>query len=127
MTASPDETRFARAMERMGRAIFALTAGGAVGLLLWRGWSWSAGWLLGCAASILSFYWLKRVTDALGRSHAKPRRAVILGLRYLLLGGAGYVLLKYTAISLPAALAGLFVPAAAVIVEILIELFYARN
>ena len=58
---------------------------------------------------------------------AKDRKAVLLGLRYVLLGGGAYVILKYTAISLPAALAGLFIPAAAVIVEILIQLVYARN
>jgi hypothetical protein len=52
---------------------------------------------------------------------------VLLGLRYVLLGAGAYVILKYTAISLPAALAGLFVPVAAVLIEILIELAYARN
>lgn len=122
MTISPE-----RAMERMRKAMFALAAGGAAGLLVWRGWAWSAGWVLGCAASILNFHWLRRVTDALGSGEAKQRKAVLLGLRYLLLGGGGYVILKYTAISLPAALAGLFVPVAAVIIEILIELVYARN
>ena len=48
-------------------------------------------------------------------------------MRYVLLGGGAYVILKYSAISLPAALAGLFVSVAAVIVEILFELAYARN
>ena len=48
-------------------------------------------------------------------------------MRYILLGGGAYVILKYSAISLPAALAGLFVSVAAVIAEILFELAYARN
>jgi hypothetical protein len=104
-----------------------LAAIGAIALLVWRGWAWAAGWALGCTASILNFHWLRKVTGSLGTAEPKDRKAVLLGLRYLLLGGGGYVILKYTAISLPAALAGLFVPVAAVLIEILIELVYARN
>ena len=121
MTISPE-----RAMERMDKLMFALGGGGAIALLVWRGWPWSLGWVLGCTASMLNFHWLRRVTGALGTGDVKERKAVLLGLRYLLLGGGAYVILKYTAISLPAALAGLFVPVAAVIIEILIELVYAR-
>ena len=115
------------AKERMGKLMFVLAGAGALALLPWRGWTWSLGWLLGCTASMLNFRWLRRVTDALGSGDANERKAVLLGLRYLLLGGGAYVILKYTAISLPAALAGLFVPVAAVIMEILLELVYARN
>ncbi len=53
--------------------------------------------------------------------------AVFLGLRYLLLGLAAYAILKFSEISLTAALVGLFVPAGAVILEILIELIYVRT
>ena len=85
----------------------------------------------GCSAAphpCSNYHWLRRVTGvARFGGPAKDRKAVLLGLRYLLLGGGSYVILKYTAISLPAALAGLFVPVAAVIIEILIELVYARN
>ena len=122
MTVNPES-----ALERMSKCMFALAAGGALALLVWQGWTWSLGWLMGCTASMLNYHWLRRVTDALGSSSAKDRKAVLLGLRYVLLGGGSYVILKYTAISLPAALAGLFVPVAAVIIEILIELVYARN
>jgi hypothetical protein len=53
--------------------------------------------------------------------------AVILGLRYVILGGIAYGILKYSAVSLPAMFWGLFVTVAAVILEILFELVYARN
>ncbi len=96
-------------------------------LLVWHGWTWSAGWILGSGASMLNFRWLRRVTDRLGTDPARQRKTVLLGLRYLLLGGGAYVILKYTVISLPAALAGMFVPVAAVLIEILFELMYARN
>ena len=51
---------------------------------------------------------------------------IFLGLRYLILGGGAYVILRYSQISLTAVLAGLFVSIAAVIVEILFELGFAR-
>jgi hypothetical protein len=122
MTASPET-----AINRIRNVMIAFTAVGAIALFVWRGWSWSAGWLLGCAASGLNYHWLRRVTESVGARPAKDHQAILLGVRYLLLGGGAYVILKYTAISLPATLAGLLVPAAAVIVEILIELVYARN
>ena len=49
------------------------------------------------------------------------------GLRYALLGGGAYVILHYSPVSVTAALLGLFVAVAAVIVEICFELAYARN
>jgi hypothetical protein len=122
MTVDPD-----RAVQRILQAIVVLSAAGAIGLLMWRGWSFAAGWLLGATASAINFHWLRRVTETLGSASPKDRKAVLLGLRYVLLGAGAYVILKYTAISLPAALAGLFVPVAAVLIEILIELAYARN
>src|SRR3954447_24859587 len=127
MTASPEERRLTRALDRMGKAMFAMAAGGAIGLFAWRGWQWSAGWLLGCAASTLNYRWLRRVIFSIHSGQARQHQAVLLGLRSLLLAGGAYVILKYTTISLPAALAGLFIPAAAVIVEIFIQLVYARN
>ena len=102
-----------------------------------RWWRWPsadgaprADFLLGAAASYLNFRWLKRVVDALGKAAEgdppRPRMAVFLGLRYVLLALGAYVILKGSVISLPAALAGLFVSVAAVILEILFELVYAR-
>src|SRR4051812_33260802 len=98
MTATPEERRLARSLDRMGKVMFAIAAGGAIALLIWRGWLWSAGWMLGCAASTLNYRWLRRVIFAAGAGDAKQRRAVLFGLRYLLLGAGAYVILKYTAI-----------------------------
>jgi len=120
MTTTPE-------VARIWKVMWAVAAGGAIALLLWRGWTWSAGWVIGSAVSALNFRWLKQLTDAIGGEAAKSRKAVFLGMRYLLLGGGAYVILKYSPISLPAALAGLFVSVAAVIVEILFELVYARD
>jgi hypothetical protein len=117
-----------RALVRIGKLMWVIAAGGAIGLTVWRGWTWSAGWLIGSALSALNFRWMKQMADGLGREGAKPSKAVFLGMRYLLLGGGLYVILKFTSISVPAALAGLFLLVAAVLLEILFELvMYARN
>src|SRR5262245_40523898 len=95
------------------------------------GWSGGLGFLLGAGIAYLNFRWLKRTVDALGdAAGAKPPRArvaVFLGLRYLLLGLGAYAIVKLSEISLTAALVGLFMPTVAVVLEILIELFYART
>ena len=50
-----------------------------------------------------------------------------LRVRYLLLGLGAYAIVRFSEISLTAALVGLFVSTAAVILEILIELIYVRT
>lgn len=118
-----------RALHRIHFLIALLTGAGAVAAAIHGGWRWSAGFLLGAAASWMNFRWLKQVVNSLGEAATgKPPRArvaVMLGLRYLLLGAGGYVILNFTALSLMGALTGLFVPAAAVVLEILFELVYA--
>ena len=125
--ATRDQLWMDRAVVRIWKLIWTIGAGGAVVLVAWRGWWWGAGWLIGTAVSALNFRWLKQLVDGIGGQAAKPRKAVFLGMRYLLLGGGAYVILRFSAISLPAALSGLFVSVAAVIIEILFELVYARN
>ena len=120
-----------RAVGRILRLTLILTVGGAAAYLVIAGWRGGCGFLLGRLVSWLNFHWLKRTVYALGEAAAgKPPRArlaVLLGLRYLLLGLGAYAILKFSEISLTAALVGLFVPTAAVILEILIELIYART
>ena len=125
---SPDESYYQRAEARIARVMMALAAAGAAGMLAWRGWAWAAGFALGAAASWLGFHWLRQVVHAVsGTGRPRRRLALLGGLRYLLLGCGAYVIVRYSSISLAAVLAGLFVSAAAVIVEILFELTYARN
>ena len=106
-----------------------LSGAGAVAAAAYGGWRWAIGYALGAAASWLNFRWLKQLVNTLGepasRKPLKKRVAVFLGLRYLLLGLAGYVILNFSALSLAAACVGIFVPVAAVILEILFELVYA--
>lgn len=127
MTA-PDEGFYQRAEARIARLMTALAAVGAVTMLAWRGWAWGGGFALGAAASWLGFHWFRRVVHGVsGTGRTRTRLAFLGGLRYLLLGGGAYVIVRYSSISMAAALAGLFVSVAAVIVEILFELTYDRT
>jgi hypothetical protein len=122
-----EEDAFERAVARIFRSMLILGILSAGAIWITRGWAWAAGFALGAAAAWVNFRWMKQLVDALGGKRPRARLAVLLGLRYLLLGAGAYAILRYSAISLPAALAGLFVPAAAVIIEILFQLTYARN
>ena len=121
-----DERYLDRSVTRMIRSMAAMSAAGVLLLWLWQGWRWGLGFALGAAASWLNFCWLKKLVDSLAQAASgKPprnRAAVMLGLRYLLLAAAGYVILRSSEISLAAALLGLFVSAAAVVLEIVYQL-----
>ena len=124
----PDQAHFNAALRRITRGSLALAAAGCLVCLALRGWKAAVPFLLGALASYLNFRWLKRLVDALGgaaRARPSPRFAVLIGLRYLLLAAGAYVIVSFTTLSLPAALIGLFVPVAAVILEIMFELVYA--
>ena len=126
----PGQAHFETALRRIARATVALAAAGCVACLVWRGWRWAVAYLLGAAASYLNFRWLKRVVDALDAAlvaRPSPKFAILIGLRYVLLGAGGYAIVNFTSLSLPAALVGMFVPVAAVILEIIYELIYASS
>lgn len=120
-----------RALVRIVRCMLALAAIGTLAVWFHGGWRWSAGFLAGALVSYLSFRGLQRVVDTLGpATEAKPPRArvaVLMGVRYLLLAAGAYAIVRFSTLSLTAALLGLFVSAAAVILEILYELIYART
>lgn len=129
MTAkTTDEVFFDRAVGRMKNAMAALGAAGTLVAWWMAGWSWGLGFLAGAAASTANFHWLHRLTAALGTEMTGPRRRMVwyFALRYLLLGAGGYVIVRFFGLNLTAALLGLFVAAAAVVLEIFYELFYAR-
>jgi hypothetical protein len=125
----PDQLFLDRALGRIHNFMAVLGAAGMIASGLYGGWRWMVGFLLGAGAAWINFRWLKRLVNSLGEAAVKKppkaRVAVFLGLRYLLLAAAGYVILNYSTLSLWAALIGLFVPAAAVILEVLFELIYA--
>lgn len=121
-----DQLLYSQALGRMARTMAVLGVGGTAVAWILGGWLWGGGFLAGAVASYLNFRWLKQIVEALGGGRQpRARTAVLAGLRYVLLAAGAYVILNFSALSLRAALAGLFVSVAAVIFEILFELLYA--
>ena len=126
----PDQLFYGRALARIQFLMVFLGGAGMVVAAVYGGWRWAAGYLLGAIASYVNFRWLKQIVSALSDAATSrspgTRVAVIFGLRYLLLGIGAYAILNFSTLSLAAAFFGLFVSVAAVILEILYELMYAR-
>ncbi|HBY59897.1 MAG TPA: hypothetical protein DEH78_08740 [Solibacterales bacterium] len=117
-------------VRRMERLTLLLVAAGSVAAAVAQGGSGAAGFLTGGAISYLNFRWLKRAVDAVGSRTPRggTASAVLLGLRYALLGAAGYVMLNYFGVSRLAFLAGLLTLVAAAIAEACYQLvLYART
>jgi hypothetical protein len=108
-----------------------ITAAGGVAAFLWLGTPGLIGFAAGASFSILTFYFSHRVVQRLGIPEEEPvsarQSAILLALRYFVFCAAGYAIVNYFGASLSAILAGGFVAVAAVILEILYELIYART
>lgn len=120
-----DELDFDRASRRIARILASVAVAGTALAGAAGGWKWGAGFLAGSVAAWFNFHWLKRLVSALGgkRSHSAFR----LALRYFLLGGCGYVIVHFSSIPVPAVIVGMLALIAAIFVEILFELVYARK
>lgn len=120
------------ALGRMQRYSLWLGIAGSLVALAWLGWRSGAGFVLGAALSYGNFRLWVRMVDALGQAASggnppRPRGAVFLGLRYLLLAAVVYGILKVSEVSVPALLAGLLVSVAAVLGELVYQLIFFRN
>jgi hypothetical protein len=123
---APEDAGFySRALLRIDRVSLLAAAGGIVIAGFLASWPGALGFALGAGAALINYRLWKRVANAVGASARPPRSAsaVLMGLRYLLFGAIIFVIIKYFGVSLPAVLAGLLVPVAAIIIEILYELF----
>jgi hypothetical protein len=127
MTMAPDPLSFESAAARIGRILVVVSLVGTCGALAAGGWKSGAGFLLGAAISGLNYHWLHKLVEGLGGGSRPRYRSVILGFRYLILGGGAYVIVRLSPISLKAVLAGLFVLTAALFVEVICEFLYARK
>lgn len=131
---SPKANYYDRALARIVRIGAALGVIGTIAVWIRLGPRTAVGFLAGALLSLLNFYGLRRVVDALSPTAANPApragmRAspIFWTFRYVFFAGIGYVIVKGLGISLMPILAGLFVVAAAIIVEILYEITYART
>ena len=118
-----------RTITRIIRIAAALGAIGTIAILIRAGMKPAVGFLTGSILSLLNFHGLRRVVDGLsGRANAGFRGSPAFWVfRYGFLFAIGYVIVNLLGISLMPVLAGLFTLAAAILLEILYELTYART
>jgi ATP synthase I subunit len=119
---------YERALKRMLRMTLAVGAAGAIVALILYGPRIAAGFLLGATFSLLNLRWWTGVAEAIGGSGKAPIRgsAGLLAMRYLLVAGAIYVIVKFLKITPAALLVGLLVSVAAVMLEALYELVASK-
>ena len=127
MTMAPDGLSFARVSARIGKTLMVVAVLGTCGSLVLGGWRTGAGFLLGAAVSGLNYHWLHKLVAGMGAAGRPQFRSIVLGFRYVILGGGAYVIVNLSKISLAGLLAGLFVSTAAVFVEVIFEIVYARK
>src|SRR5579859_5147757 len=96
------ELDVAQALTRIRKLIAAFGLGGTLAALAWRGWLAGGGFALGAVVSWLNYRWLHQIVDAIGAQTVRRRLALYAALRYLLLGGAAYGILRFSKISRPA-------------------------
>lgn len=124
-----DEHLLEQALNRINAWMLGLMVAGTAGAAAIGGWRALVGFFLGAAVSYFHFRWIRQVVDALAPGAPPPRKRilVLLVLRYAIFGAIAYYLVKTVGISLLAALAGLSVSVAAVMVEAVCELVSAKQ
>jgi hypothetical protein len=109
----------------MRRTIAILGATGASAASIVYGPRIGLGFLLGATVSFLSFWRYQRLAESLGRSQSASRpRVRRFMIQFVLLAGAGYVIVKYLEVNRMALAIGLLVAGVAVTIEILYEIIY---
>jgi hypothetical protein len=98
---------------------------GSMVLLVAQGVRPAAGFLAGAALSVLNFRGLSMLVNAIGGT-ARPGAvaAVLIALRYVLIGLIIYVIVRFLGVTPAAVIWGLLAAFAAVILEILCELIF---
>jgi len=119
-----------RALARIKRLTVLAGVAGAAAMAIMRGMEPAAGFLAGAVISLLNFQGLCKLSGVLGGSPGGAARgwAVLIALRYVVVGAAVYVIVRVLGITPLAVLVGLLAVFAAVLLEILYELIlYART
>lgn len=122
-----DADRWERSIVRVRWITQALGIAGTVFVSIYYGWRTGLGFLVAALASYWSLWRWHRVVDSLGPDSVRvkiPVRRFIL--QFGLLAVTGYVIVRYLEVNRLAAVSGLLVAAAAVILEILYELIYGN-
>jgi hypothetical protein len=116
---------YERFVRRVQWIILALGLAGALAITISRGIRTGSAFLVGAAISFSSFWGWQKVVDGLGPNPRKRGRVFFI-LRLIALVGLAWVIIKYLQLNVAAAAIGLLVSGAAVVVELIYELIYAR-
>ncbi len=113
-----------RAITRLHRWMYYAGVLGTAACVFWRGWQGAVAFAAGATAAYFNFKWLHEAVMAMSPDAppARKRIFIFLALRYILLGAGAYVIVMVFGMNAIPALVGLFVPMAAVIIEIVYEL-----
>jgi hypothetical protein len=120
-----DPEFYAQALRRVGVMILAIGTIGAGALTSVKGFRMGLAFLIGALFSYASFWGWQHVVLALAPG-APQKRSWRFMFRIVLLGAAACVIIKLLGLNLAAAVTGLLASAAAVVLEIVYELIYAR-
>jgi hypothetical protein len=124
----PDsDAAYEAANRRIAWIIVALGVSGSLALTIFHGWREGVGFLLGATISYLSFWRWRKVVDALGTPSGRPRAASVWILRFLAMALLVYGIIRFLEVNLAAAVTGLLVSAAAVLIEISYEFVLKRK
>jgi hypothetical protein len=120
-----DEVFYERSIRRITWLILILGLVGTACLALLLGLKTSAAFLIGSLLSYASFKGWERLVAGLA-PNARKRSPWFVARTIALLASA-YVIIKFLGLNVAAALGGLLVSAAALILELIYELIYART
>jgi hypothetical protein len=120
-----DPAFYDRALRRVGRLILAVATIGAGVLTSLKGFHMGLAFLIGALFSYASFWGWQHVVIALSPG-ATQQKSWKFTLRIVALGALACAIIKLLGLNVAAAVTGLLVSAAAVILEIVYELIYAR-
>lgn len=109
---------YSSSLSRIGVWIIALGVSGTLLFGILRDLHYAGGFLLGSAASWLSFWRWRKLVERLSGAPSTGGSAWGMILRLGLLAAGAYVILKYLEVNLVAALLGLLAAAAAVVFEL---------
>jgi hypothetical protein len=113
-----------RALRRIHWFIFAVGILGTTASASFRGIRTGLAFLIGAVASYLSFWGWQQVASAITPG-AKKRSSAFFVFRILAFIGLAWVIIEFLGLNVAAAVAGLLVSAAAILLEIIFELIYA--
>jgi hypothetical protein len=121
-----DQAFYDRFIRRVTWMILALAVMGSAALAVVKGIRIGLAFLIGATVSYGSFWGWRQLVDAL-TPEPKRRSSFSFALRILLLVGLAYVIIRFLGLNVAAAASGLLVSAAAVLLELIYELIYART